>query len=385
MSDDEITSGTAMAAQHTVFPRASLKVAPTDTTNFNAIRIPLIPVACWRLNDPGFAFDSSFVAPTFQGEIAQLAALVQANPGCPAALFGHADPAGSDDVNKTISDRRAIATYALLTRQPPLWEYLYSNPVDGDTWGTRAIQVILQMLTHPVFDADGNRVPPDASYYGGDIDGKYGPETQGAVKQFQSDAGLAVDGDAGPQTRKVLFGAYMDMLCTSPASNAPPASDPNGAPPSQPTETPFQMQPSDFLGGASAGPGDLPKMSLQGCSRFNPVVLLTTEEMDGDDQDTRNADDAPNRRVLMLLFPQGTKGDASFWPCPQVKDSADGCRAAFWSDGDSRRQSGDTRREYKTRRDTMACRFYDRFARRSPCEGKVPPTPPLLDDYPFSI
>lgn len=32
------------------------------------------------------------------------------------------------------------------------------------------------------------------------------------------------------------------------------------------------------------------------------------------------------------------------------------------------------RRDYAITRDTMACRFYDRWARRSPCEGGVPVT-----------
>ena len=359
MSDDDFTSGTGMSAQHAVYPRKSFKVAPTDgNEKFNAIRIPLIPQACWRLNDPAFDFDSSFVLPVFQGEIARLATLVQATPGCLTALFGHADPAGpadpaaSDALNKTLSDRRAIAIYALLTRQPPLWENLYSPALVGDAWGIRATQRMLQTLTHPVFDADGNAVPPDEPYYGGAVDGKYGPETQGAVKQFQSDNGLVVDGSSGPDTRKVLFAKYMDALCTSTA-NAPP----------------FQMQPADFLGGAGAGPGDLPKQSLQGCSRFNPVVLLSNDAMNGN-KEARNAADAPNRRVLMFLFPPGTKvNPAAAWPCPAVNAPADGCKAAFWPDGDARRQNGDERRDYKTTRDTMACRFYDRFARRSPCEG----------------
>lgn len=359
-----------MTAQHAVYPRTTLRVAPTDSSSaFNAIRIPLIPVACWRLNDPAFAFDSSLVLPTFRDELSRLAALVQANPECPAALFGHCDPAGSDDLNKTLSDRRAIAVYALLTRQPPLWEDLYSNPKVGDTWGTRAIQTMLSAVVGRTTDDQGNPLPPDSPYYAGDIDGKYGPETTAAVKSFQGDAGLAADGDAGPKTRKVLFGSYMDVLCTSSQT------DSNGsAGGASPTAQPFRMQPSDFLGGTGAGPGDLPKMALQGCSRFNPVVLLTKDEMQGRDQTTRNADDAPNRRVLMFLFGKGTKVDSGAWPCPKVKDSPDACKAQFWPDGDQRRQNSDARRLYKETRDTMACRFYDRFARRSPCEGAPKPS-----------
>jgi len=344
MGDDDIVAGaTSMAAQHPAFPRRSLRVAPTDgSSRFNAVRIPLIPVACWRLNAPGFAFDSSFVSPAFHDELATLSGIVGAHQGCPAALFGHCDPVGGDQLNKTLGDRRAIAIYALLTRQPDLWAYLYDNPQVGDTWGTHAIQ---QMLAS-VVDGQGS------VYYGGGVSGQYGGDTTAAVKRFQGDAGLPANGQAGAATRKALFGAYMDWLCT-----------PGGG-------TPFRMQAADFLGGAGAATGDLPKMSLQSCSRFNPVVLLTQAEMNGAAGTAkRDADDASNRRVILFLFAKGTTVDAGQWPCPKVKEGFSACTKAFWSDGDKRRQNGAKERLYRETRDTMACRFYDRFARRSPCEG----------------
>jgi hypothetical protein len=132
------------------------------------------------------------------------------------------------------------------------------------------------------------------------------------------------------------------------------------------------MAATDFLGGAAAQPGDLPKMSLQSCGKFNPIVLLTAAEMQGYDEKNRNADDAPNRRVIMFFFAKGTTVDTSVWPCPNVKEAGDACKGAFWPGGDAKRKNGDTKRLYKDTRDTMACRFYDRFARRSPCEGVKP-------------
>jgi peptidoglycan hydrolase-like protein with peptidoglycan-binding domain len=341
--NDDFTSGTSFVGQHPVFPRRALAIAPTDgSTTFNAIRIPLLPVACWRLNDPGFAFDSSFVAPDFQKEVDQLRSHLKTYEGCPAALFGHCDPAGSDQLNKTLGDRRAIAIYALLTRQPDMWAYLYDNPAVGDTWGMHAIQT---MLTSVI----GSSGSP---YHPGPISGQNDSVTTEAIRAFQGDSGNTATGQADGNTRTALFGAYMDWLVSA---------DP---------KTPSLMQITDFLGGQGAGRGDLPKMSLQGCSRFNPVVLLTASEMAEPDTTTRNADDAPNRRVIMFLFEKGTTVDASAWPCPEVKKSFDGCTAVFWPDGDQRRQNGDARRDYKDTRDTMACRFYDRFARRSTCEGK---------------
>jgi len=124
-------------------------------------------------------------------------------------------------------------------------------------------------------------------------------------------------------------------------------------------------------------------MALQGCSRFNPVKLLPISVMNGDDQDARNAADAPNRRVIMFFFRKGVKITKADWPCPPVKESTRACKAQFWHDGDQRRQNGDVERKYLDTHDTMACRFYDRFARRSPCEGMAV-GPPLYDDYPFS-
>ena len=248
MSDDT-TSGTSIAAQHPVVSnRTTLSIATTDGGTFNTIRVPLVPVACWRLNAPGFDFDSSLVLPTFRDQLATLQKIVQANPDCPAALFGHCDPAGTDDLNKTLGDRRAIAIYALVTHQPDLWEYLYSNPQVGDTWGTSALQTILSSLV----DGQGN------AYYGPDhaIDGSYGRSTTDAVKHFQLDASLHATGQADATTRKALFAAYMDWLCTL----------------DSPSATPFKMNVGDFLGGAGAKEGDLPKMSLQGCSELNPVV-----------------------------------------------------------------------------------------------------------------
>jgi outer membrane protein OmpA-like peptidoglycan-associated protein len=344
---DSTNSGTSIAAQHAAVPdRRTLRLATTDGSKFNTIRVPLIPVACWRLNDPAFAFDSSFVSPDFRGEIETVSGIIAANQGCPAALFGHCDPAGDDALNKTLGDRRAIAIYALLTHQPALWAYLYDNPQVGDTWGTHMLQCALNKIT----DSEGH------PFGAGKPDGKYGPKTTAAVKRFQNDKKISpADGQATVETRKALFDAYMNWLCT-----------PEGTPSSPPP--PPLMQQSDFLGGAGANANDLPKMSLQSCGKFNPVVLLTDAEMNGADQRTRNAHDAPNRRVMMFFFKKGSVVAPDVWPCPKVKEPNEACKTVFWPDGDARRKNKDELRRYKDTHNTMACRFYDRFARRSPCE-----------------
>lgn len=45
----------------------------------------------------------------------------------------------------------------------------------------------------------------NAGYYGGPIDGKLGPKSKKAIKEFQADNGLKVDGIAGSKTRRALI------------------------------------------------------------------------------------------------------------------------------------------------------------------------------------
>src|SRR5580693_7498844 len=76
-----------------------LLVGPTTSDQFNKARLRLIPVACWRVDDIRFAFDSSFVALELNKEIQHLSDLreqhkkVDAKSGSvlfpPISLFGH--------------------------------------------------------------------------------------------------------------------------------------------------------------------------------------------------------------------------------------------------------------------------------------------------------
>jgi hypothetical protein len=335
MPDGNSTPG-GVAGEHATRTSLPLYVAPTDATDWNALRFVLLPIACWRLEDLRFDFDASFVRPEAAVEMAALAALRQAHAGAPLSIFGHADPVGEDDYNKTLSGRRAMAVYALLVRDVDKWESLYSQSFGGDKWGARAIQMMVRAMG---FDP-------------GVIDGVVGGHTKEAIKGYQQSKGLAVDGDAGKDTRKALFGDYMDAICR----------DAGGQP--------FKLDPkADFL-----AQGADPKLrgDVQGCSEFNLVVVFSQDEDERlskpENAVERNADNLPNRRVLVYLFPPGSKIDLGKWPCPASDDGPPKCKAQFWPDGDTRRSPGAAHRVYGDTRDTMACRFYDRMARRSPCE-----------------
>ena len=74
---------------------------------------------------------------------------------------------------------------------PLTWEKLdladKSDPTLQEGSKGVAVRGLQRMLTTRGFDP-------------GEIDGRFGPKTEGAVRQFQSDHGLDVDGMVGPKT-----------------------------------------------------------------------------------------------------------------------------------------------------------------------------------------
>jgi peptidoglycan hydrolase-like protein with peptidoglycan-binding domain len=328
-------------------------VAPTTAAEFNTLGERLVPKACFKVEDLLFDFASSFIRPDMKDHLPELAGLrndhkIQ-DPGGggdifpPLSIFGHADPVGTDDFNKVLSGRRATAFYAMLVRDTGMWETLFSTPVQDDKWGTRSIQTMLSTVQEPI-----------------SIDGIAGDETAGAVRDFQSANGLKSDGDAGPLTRKALFQAYMDALC-GPDLKLDKAKD-------------FLARNED----GGQGKGD-----FQGCSRFNPLRVFSTSEAAefaaAADKSERNQENAPNRRVVTLLFAPGRKVNPSFWPCPRAKEGVADCKKRLFPDEQVRRNPQAEHRDFEDTGDTFGCRFYQIISDDSPCERVKPvPPPPIL-------
>jgi len=347
-----VTTG-GIAGSHKPVEDFALRVAPATANQFNLVRMRLIPVACWRVDDIRFDFDSSVVLPGVRDEMPLLAQLIakhsvpdpltQVVHPPPISLFGHADPVGNDDYNKSLSGRRAAAIYGLVTRRDEVWEDLYSNtgifakPVVGDKWGTRSIQLMLNEVAGPVA-----------------VDGQNGSATRSAISDFQTQNGLPADGNAGPATRKQLFLAYMDKICVDD------------------TGTPFTVDKVDGFLGRNQDDGG--KGDFQGCSEFNPSLVFSGPENarfeKAQDKSDRNAANAPNRRVMALLFRANSVVLPEKWPCPRAKEGVAGCKKRFFSDGEDRRSRRlpDRDRTSKEDKDTFACRFYDRLSSKSPCE-----------------
>jgi hypothetical protein len=317
-----------VAGSHPAAETFRLRLAPsTDAVAQNLARFPLIPIACWRVDDFRFQFDSSFVLPEVRAEMVMLSFVIAkhtrtaGNPP-PISIFGHADPVGNDEYNKLLSGRRAAAIYGMLTRRAEVWEDLYSNtggfaePVASDHWGKDAIQAMTSEVGQPDM-----------------------PSTSAA-------------------TRKQLFLDYMDDICV----------DSSGQPFQIDAKTGFLAHNVD-----QRGKGD-----FQGCGEFNPVLIFSGQKNDVFEQDPdhteRNTANAPNRRVIALLYRPGSRVNPIKWPCPRATEPTGECRKRFWSDGDLRRNTRlpDSDRKFQDGQQTFACRFYQRMMTGSPCEGILP-------------
>ena len=348
-SDDNVKQAVSVdigddgiAATHPLeidFPRRVATAQPDDEKH-NTIKDLLIVVGCCTVPDHHFDFDSSFVRPDAKGAMIKLAqlredlteppdpnAMPDPNaPGGPAgrppplSVFGHADPVGNDDYNSELSRRRASAIYGMLVRDASLWEFLFDHGFGGDQWGKKQVVTMQETLGQT-------------------------PSTTGVLNKAD---------------RKALILAYMDVVCVKVDKDQ--------------KEVPFVLdKKNDFL---ARGKDPHAKGDVQGCSEFNPTLILSEDKMKDfekrNDKEGRNAANEKNRRVISFLFKPGSQIDPKVWPCPHVRDgnAVAVCKERFWSDHLRRRKADKSKdREFKKTGDTFACRFYHGIAQMSPCEG----------------
>ncbi|CAN5409331.1 hypothetical protein BH10PSE17_BH10PSE17_26890 [soil metagenome] len=356
-------SGEGISGDHPLSETNPARIAPTTEESFNALRRSIGPVACWRVEDACFEFDSSFVVPEIAGELTHLSRLRKRLPGRPLSVFGHADPVGKDDYNKTLSGRRAIAIYALLTRRVDLWEKLFAEPFGDDKWSKKTLLVMASAVAAPPAPEEPMSDEEKAITLFEDSDRgpgclifavRRGSEPAPAVESAPAGdpAERANAAAKDPGARSLLYRDYMDRLC-----------GPD-----------LLVDASEFLGKGADPDG---KADYQGCGEFNPILLFSLVEQKRfapeRKKEERDLENSPNRRVLVFLFREGATIDPGAWPCPKAKEGPAGCRKRFWSDAEARRSNQDVRREFSKTRDTFACRFYHRVAVASPCETGAPP------------
>lgn len=342
-----MTEPATLAPTHGLVPPSRLvalrsETRPVGDEQHTTARVGLRPIAAWRMDYGRFEFDSSFVEPEAAAEIPHLIELARRFPDSPISIFGHTDPTGDDHYNKALSGRRALAVYGLLVRDVELWDELYQQEYTGDRWGHRSVQRMLAELP------DAN----DEPYYDGTVDDWFGPGSQQALEHFQADNDLTVDGVPGPLSRKALYLAYMDRLCTHPDGEV------------------FVLTDEHFL---ARGKDPDHRGDVQGCSEANPAMVFSQAEhlefQAWAKREERNRENAINRRVVVFFYPDNAEVDVeTWWPCPAAREGFATCQKRFWSDAKQRRNPQEARRHFDGDFDTFGCRFYHHIGNNTPGE-----------------
>jgi outer membrane protein OmpA-like peptidoglycan-associated protein len=147
---------------------------------------PLVRV---RLVGMHFDTNKSFLLPTALRGIRSLVEVYRNDPTGTLLILGHTDTTGAEAYNLDLSVERAEATRAFLQDDVAAWEAWYAAGKPAQKrWGAREDQAMIEALPCPPTVAGFQRWSNDAR--GTD---------------------LAVDGAAGPNTRRALIAAYMDL------------------------------------------------------------------------------------------------------------------------------------------------------------------------------
>jgi len=205
-----------------------------------------------------FDTDKAFLLPPSIPGIRNIKKYYDRNPGLTVLVNGHTDLRGGVEYNLQLSNERAAAVAAYLQDKVDAWLAWYDAPKQSKRWSYTEDQNMLGKVT------DGTGAP----YYTGPLTGTNDSATQDAVRRFQTDNGLKVDGQLGPSTRRVLVTRYMQLDGTTLPADA--------------------------------------TLLTHGCGKSHPI-------------DPTAGDDEGNRRVELFLF-EGPVDPAPQSPCP-----ANGC------------------------------------------------------------
>ena len=286
---------------------------------------------CHEVPGANFAFGRSFVRADALDTLALIAEALSADDdGRQGMIFGHTDLAGSEALNKELSERRAKAVHALFTHDADAWEELFSGTADGpnwkEKWDLEEAQHMLNALR--VTDDAGNPINER---------GIRDESTKQAIHRFQAgtypdkpaeQAPLAASDLLGKDGRKELFLAYAKRISRKPIKPEKLASV-NGAP-------------------------------FMGCGEYNPLSL--------------SAKDRESRRVVVFVFDvAATPGGL---PC-QLRNIAP-CKANLTPPDEADTDPSAKPLPYR-------CKVYREVASKCPCKGGADLSHDVLVHVPVTL
>jgi outer membrane protein OmpA-like peptidoglycan-associated protein len=170
-----------------------------------ASQVKVIRAQRTRLIGMFFDLNKCFLLPSATLAIKSLVKTYEEHPQSELLAVGHTDTSGQEAYNETLSLERAQAVASYLADKVADWEAFFGEGKPAEKrWGLLEVQ---HMLT---------RLPQGKpAHYAGTPNGANDAKHQTAVKAYQADKGLKVDGIAGPDTRKALITDYMALDGTS--------------------------------------------------------------------------------------------------------------------------------------------------------------------------
>jgi outer membrane protein OmpA-like peptidoglycan-associated protein len=207
MPPGQYTAQAVVSASQTMSGSADAQLQAGQTTRVTIHLAPGAVIA--KAFIIHYRFDSAFIEPCLREVLHEVNDYAQAHPTEKLVIIGNTDLVGTDDYNQSLSERRARGVFGFLTfstsddlKASALqdWNELRKPHSGGlpslrDGWGTREYQYMLQ----------------DLGYYVGNIDEQHGPNTDAAVRAFQGNKGLQVDGIVGDDTWAALIHDYLDQ------------------------------------------------------------------------------------------------------------------------------------------------------------------------------
>ncbi|MBN2574253.1 MAG: OmpA family protein [Deltaproteobacteria bacterium] len=168
------------------------------------------PVAQARLHGMYFDTNKCFLLPSAAASLRRLVEIYGHHPDSEVLIVGHADTAGSEDLNLELSADRADAMKAFLRDEVDAWLGWYDESVrESKRWGEHEDLLMIDALVPDAEFGAGSHVAAYQKWHNGATADACQEERERTRPEAWEE--LKVDGVLGPKTRRQLVADYMNL------------------------------------------------------------------------------------------------------------------------------------------------------------------------------